>query len=265
MQGQNSQIQIIAVKNGEEFVSAGYSVASITAKVIDADGSPVRDMPVTWRVLAVQNNSQAMRAGWHGKKTGLTWGDRPTTAKGKYESVTGMLRNRRVGRNRSCTDMNGEITVYLTDIVGERIVSVEVSIDAEGISTMAIQKLSFGNGPLSLFCRPFEVTWHEAYFMANGREYSGGTDFKTGWKRDVHVGGEKMPSPGEIAAVSFSSSWGREHGQNGYGAAYAAGWPGGFYWTGEAAHKNYASIVLLGIGASAMGSLDSGYYFAQLK
>ena len=218
------------------------------------------------RVLGVQNNSRAMRAGWHNKKTGLTWGDKPTTAKGKYESATDMLRNRRVGRNVSCTDMGGETAVHLTDIVGERTVAVEASIvDAEGTSIMTMQEISFGNGPLSIFCRPVEVTWHEAYFIANGKEYSGGTDFKTGWKCDVHVGGEKMPSHGEIAAVSFSSSWGRERGHNGYGAAYAAGWPGGLYWTGEAAHKNYASVIILEIGGSVMGFLDSGYYFSQLK
>lgn len=46
-QGQNNHIEIIAIKNGEDFVDAGYSTASITAKVTDKNGNPVKDMLVS--------------------------------------------------------------------------------------------------------------------------------------------------------------------------------------------------------------------------
>ena len=93
--------------------------------------------------------------GWQGKKTGLTWGSKP--------------KKRDIGMATSATAPNGDATIQLTDIIGERVVTVQASVYMDGMVHKAMQDISFGNGPLSLFCTPSaELTWVEAYQHCNG-------------------------------------------------------------------------------------------------
>jgi hypothetical protein len=238
---------IISFANGGDFTSGSelYSTASLTAKVVDTDDNPVSGVPVTWSVDSAQNNSQAMVSGWGSKKTGLTWGDAPEAG-----LTIVQLSEERIGDRTSATGANGEVVMQLTDIVGERAITVRAKMTIDGTDYAVTEIVSFGNGPLSVFKAPVGttypyLTWDAAYKACNSANYSG--NHSTGWEMDADVGGGKMPTRDEYQAVSGGGS----NNSAAQGAVLAAGWPAGandWYWTGEAYGANFAFGVYLGSG-----------------
>jgi hypothetical protein len=287
--GTSGLISIIASTNGGNFTSGNlYSTASLTAKVTDTSGNPVSGATVTWSVVAAQNNSQATVSGWKSKKTGLTWGNTPevsTTGKvsGGYltylelpqERITGGTSESAYNSNRreTTTNGNGEAIQQLTDIVGERVITVQAKVTIGGTDYIAKRDVSFGNGPLSVFKAPVGttspyLTWDEAYQACNGTAYSG--DHSTGWTSGAYVGGGKMPTRAEYQAVSpynVPTAWSTTYNTNtaASGAAIAAGWPAQWtvhfywYWTGEADVADVALYVRLDVGDDDAETVSSHY------
>jgi hypothetical protein len=250
----SSLFSITSSANGGNFTSGNlYSTASLTARVVDANGSPVTGATVTWSVVSTQNNSQAMMPGWKSKKTGLTWGNVPesgldyaTLAQERIVSAT---------NNTSTTDSNGETAMQLTDIVGERIITVKAEVTVSGTTYSARQDVSFGEGPLSKFTAPAEyldssslLTFGQAYDLCNGSgKYVNDGVVPSTWTSGSYIGGGKMPTVAEMQAVSPPSAF--NNNADAQGAAYAAGWASGSYrwwwWTGEAYGADLAFPVHL--------------------
>jgi hypothetical protein len=131
----------------------------------------------------------------------------------------------------------------LTDIVGERIITVLAVVTIDGTDYTATRDVSFGNGPLSVFNAPVgttsPMTWGEAYQACNASVYTGNP---SGWSYGDYVGGPKMPTRAEYLAVSPSSS--PNPNTAAQGAAFAAGWPENLYWANDAIGPDDAFLRL---------------------
>ena len=240
----SAYITVDSYSDGSNF-AAGQSTASVTVKVTNADGTPIVDgTAVTWLVEQAQNNSPAMYTGWGAKKTGLTWG--ATADLVYYNAVPELLT-----AAPASTTTNGLATVQLTDIVGERVITLRATAQVDGADRSITQAVSFGNGPLSVFRAPDGTTrnWRDAYQYCNNVAPSGDDD-PANWGSvtpgDYHGGG-KLPKVVEYQAVSSFNSTYNPNG-NAKGAAYAAGWPDDYYWTGEANDTVNAFFVYLDDG-----------------
>ena len=207
----------------------------IDGKEVSLDGTPV-----TWTV----ESSSVSCAAWNrntGVYNGLTWGMTPlslSAAEGDKTTPGG-------------TAPRGP-EASLTDIVGEREVTVTATVEYNGQSYTAEEKtVSFGNGPLSVFAgQPStgSTTWAEATTYCGGKP---GDPSQAGYQRDTN-----LPTIEQLQAVS---------GGRGYGAAFAAGWHSSgwyTYWTGQAFGGGIAWFVYLDGGDEALGYVEVGYRLA---
>ena len=220
--------------NGPAFTGGQSSTASVLARVLDASGNPVPDgTVVTWLVTAASNNSPAMASGWGTKKTGLAWGATPvsSTGAGAWARVTAELA---ASTTTAVTGGNGETTVQLTDIVGERTVTVQAS--APGISP-ATASVDFGAGPLSMFAAsPTSTT----YLFSTASPITGATtNFPAAnycggsisYVADGHYTSSNLPSLTQFRTIIVDQY---DDGYGGNGAWGAAGWGDtGIVWTDE--------------------------------
>jgi hypothetical protein len=201
-----------------------------------------------------------MAPGWENKKTGLTWGEEPESGPGEYDGIPDRLKQERIisaANNTSLTNDDGKTTMYLTDIIGERTITVKAAVMGEDTTYSLTKTITFGNGPLplSVFKHPEgteHLTWDEAYEACNGVPYPNGPDHTTGWTRGAYVGGGGMPTREEIREVCAV-----DPGSAAQGAAWAAGWPGIFYWTGVAESPDAPFVAhLMGSGLSLQGGCE---------
>ena len=236
-------IRVVTFADGLNFVN-GYSTAGVTVEVRNADGTLVGDGAiVTWAVTRAENNSPAMYSGWGAKKTGLTWGSYPEMVLFDYiPERTDFV---------TSTTTGGRASVQLTDIVGERNITIKATAHVDGIDRSAEQVVSFGNGPLFIFKSPSASvyrTWQEAYELCNGKEPSGDDD-PMKWTSDnkgEYRGGGKLPGLGELQSVSpVDERWPNNPDTGARGAAFAAGWPNILYWSGAARGAESAWVVAL--------------------
>lgn len=157
------------------------------------------------------------------------------------------------------TDANGQITLNLEDIVGERILTLTASVTPPGgssISTTA--SVRFGNGPLSKLRFPVGLDNTGRAGWANRSPISAATrlpaanlcgaypaDFQN-WIGGNYSAQTNLPARDELVAVATIE-----------GLASAAGWSQyyGFAWTGELVHVSSAYIVNLENGD--VGNLTS--------
>lgn len=199
---------------------------TLTAELTDANGTKItlNDGDVKWSVISSKVTSEAwMRSA--GAYNGLTWGQTPlslTAAENDTDTPAGTAPT---GAEAS-----------LTDIVGERKVTVKASVEYNGQLYTAEEKtVTFGDGPLSMFEKPSSyMTWKEAAQKC-GRLPSVSSP---GYHEETN-----LPRREELQAVSGP-------GDGGYGAAFAAKWPddrdnGWFfdYWTGELGGSISAKVV----------------------
>jgi hypothetical protein len=78
----------------------------------------------------------------------------------------------------------------------------------------------------------------------------------TGWTSGAYVGGGKMPIRTEYQAVSPIDTVPNGYtnpNSNAQGAAFAAGWPTFWFWTGEAYGADGAFVVILDDGYDGIG------------
>jgi hypothetical protein len=286
--GNSPGISITGVIDGDDFTCSNsncagdslYSTASLTARVTVLDGKqPVSNVKVTWSVISARNNFQVMFSGWGSKKSGLTWGDMPESGLTYQE-----LSQERITSVTATTDDSGETTQQLTDIVGERVITVEAKVNIGGNDYTDTRNVSFGNGPLSVFKAPVGTTpqtnWNAAYQYCNDNSPYPGTDHTaaSGWANGAYVGGDytdgvstnnpasgNMPTRAEIQAVSHSSTQNPNPISAAQGAAFAAGWPNSeYYGTGEASGEKTTYRTYLSNGY-AVWHHDSGYNYMACR
>ena len=218
------------------FVAEKYQTIKLTATlVIDGQEVSLDGTRVTWTV----ESSSVSCAVWNRGSdacNGLTWGQTPlslTAAENDTDTPAG-------------TAPTGA-EAYLTDIVGERTVTVTATVEYNGQSYTAEEKrVTFGDGPLSMFETPSRyMTWEEA-----AQKCGSISDFSPGYHGETN-----LPRKEELQAVSGP-------GNGGYGAAFAAKWPDDrncddwfFYWTGIY-HFGRAVIVDLHDGGEGLTNQD---------
>ena len=200
---------ITSVTNGGDFVSGGTSRASLTGQ-LKADGTPYApkaQTQVVWSVTAATNNSKAVESSHKSRKTGLAWGT----------SGPGASAGNDVGTTTNTISGSSPITVNLTDVMGERTVTVRAEVKINGYSFFSTQTkdISFGKGPLSVFAGEPHGNTDANNIGSICKEYQGGSS--------------KRPLVTQLTPIS---------GSKGNYAYLAAGWPddktgnGDFiYWT----------------------------------
>ena len=112
------------------------------------------------------------------------------------------------------TDGNGTVETQLTDILGERTVTVCAAVMTRGVRGSACTKLEFGKGPLSRFTKPSETPIDYSSHEARCREL-----------------GAKLPSVADLQAVSLKGRYNAL--PNAFGAGIATGWPYDLHYWGE--------------------------------
>ena len=201
---------------GTSFVDDKYQTITLKA-TLEIDGKEVSldGTTVTWTVVSSTVSCEAWNRKRENVYNGLTWGTTPLTLSAVEEN------DKYAPAGTAPTGAEA----YLTDIVGERTVTVTATVEYNGQLYTAEEKtVTFGNGPLSVFKKPLSsMSWTSAKAKCVA-----------------------LPSTAELQAVS---------GRSGYGAAFAAGWPddrngsGRFrYWTGELYGSGSAKFVDLDYG-----------------
>lgn len=209
-----------------DFITKGYAIIEMAA-VLKKNDSPISGVPVSWQVISVANRSEALPGPGKNRIDGLCW-EHPYTF------------GEKIGIFTAITDSTGISLAKLTDIVGERSVTVIATAEHAGIKHQAEQTVVFGNGPLSIFAAPLPepVTWLELYEICNGEPYPGNP---AEWQVGIgSVGSNKIPSLEQMQSISMRSKYNSS--QAAFAAAVAAGWPTDKrYWTGKAVMKGRAS------------------------
>ena len=249
-----------------------YAVATITARIRNADGSisPVTTM-VNWSVLDSLVNLPLDKDPDHpvwrrapNALNGLAWG---------RELPPELLR--RSEANRSGREFDPDAnrptgdTAFLMDIVGSRTVTVQAQTRVLGTPMSATTRITFGNGPLSVFTKgpsPTPLKWAKTNPLSEAvsfpaASYCNGNipvEHFTGRPNDswtdtmrrspdggiyLYAEGSSLPTVTQLQAVSSA-------GEGGFsGAGLAAGWPDDDYWTGEAFENDITAYeVMLYLG-----------------
>ena len=224
---------------GTSFVDDKYQTITLKA-TLEIDGKEVSldGTPVTWTVESSTVNSEAwMRSA--GAYNGLTWGQTPLSL------TYGAAAENDTDTPAGTAPTGAEAS--LTDIVGEREVTVTATVEYGEQTYEAAETVKFGEGPLAVFATPLRnMTWKEAARTCGGSLPSVSSP---GYHDETN-----LPHKEELRAVS---------GGSGYGAAFAAGWPsdgnGWFvYWTGELNGSVSARIVRLHNGNVGGHRQDGG-------
>lgn len=198
----------------QDFRSTGYGVCRLRAVVpLEAEEALARvpgltneqrkgvNLDVVWEVQSAENRG-AVAAGFEAAASGLAW---HAPVAGRSSPVEGLWTK---------TDGNGTVETQLTDILGERTVTVCASVMTNGVRGSACAKLAFGKGPLSRFTKPSETP----------------IDYSTHEARCRELGAE-LPSVGILQTVSLKGRYNAL--SNAFGAGIAAGWPFDLHYWGE--------------------------------
>lgn len=198
----------------QDFRSTGYGVCRLRAVVpLEAEEALARvpgltneqrkgvNLDVVWEVQSAENRG-AVAAGFETATSGLAW---HAPVAGRSSPVEGLWTK---------TDGNGTVETQLTDILGERTVTVCASVMTNGVRGSACAKLAFGKGPLSRFTKPSETP----------------IDYSTHEARCRELGAE-LPSVAILQTVSLKGRYNAL--SNAFGAGIAAGWPFDLHYWGE--------------------------------
>jgi hypothetical protein len=270
----------------------GYQSTASVELIFYVNGQEVKPDQVCWSIESVQNNALA----WNrerGAFNGLAWGDSEIDGGTNWEATP-------VIGGPFITTSSG--TIKLTDVVGERIVTLKAETTINGVPITETIDVSFGKGPLSVFVKPPStggMSWATANRIAiidklndftassttfPAATFCGGTvhtvtseitiggngpdsytaDFSGGiisghWRygdkypNQYYSITSKLPTIGQLVAVSTFNEQNCDVANiKPKGAAMAAGWHCGWYWTGQvylcADGYFYADFVDLAVG-----------------
>lgn len=230
---------VLTSSGGGGSFSASQTI-TLTAE-LTVNGKPVTlsTGDVKWEATASEVTSAAWNRG-KDRFNGLTWGEKPVSLSEPEDDTiapAGVAPTGAVAR--------------LTDIVGERTVTVKAEVRVDGTPCTATQTVSFGAGPLAAFAgTPKECfSWFHAARACGGKP---GDPAIQGYHLET-----RLPTRAQLKAIAGQASGGQ------YGAALAADWPDDdngdlwyTYWTGEADGKDHASTVTLSEGAEDILHID---------
>ena len=242
---------------GSSFAN-GYSTATLRVEVTNAGGTPVADGTlVNWTVEWARNNSPVMRDGWETKKTGLAWGSIP-------KAVNGANYDDELTSDNTSVTAGGVATMKLTDIIGEREISIRATAIVGGAGHSVDQLVHFGEGPLAKFSKIDNTaeSWREAYRFCDGNGlYPVYPDDPAGWIPFYDAGayrGGRLPRKEELKAVSLYNAVYNPV-ISARGAALTAGWLefGDYWWSGVASDTNEAFDIQITSGQDNVSSVSN--------
>jgi hypothetical protein len=207
---------------------------------------------------------------------GLIWGDVPPDAGQTNWETTPVLGSPPSG---------AAATAKLTDIVGDRVVTVRAEAVVDGSTVIKLIDVRYGHGPLSVFTGKIILSqwatatdWNTFPYLTDPSDFPaatacGGTvvpsvelsamdqpaTFGDGWTPSYAYGAysntSKLPTYWQLYYVTRSDSLGNPK----KGAALAAGWvlTPYYYWTNEVVH-NVPSAFFLGVSASLVTGWNLG-------
>lgn len=231
-----SPLSLTASGGGKDtpFGSDNYQTITLTATLtIDGQEVQLGDGDVTWSVASSTVSCAAWRRG-ASACNGLTWGQKPlslTPDDAAENDMAAPADNAPDGK-----------TAYLTDIVGERTVTVRATVTYNGQPYTAEMTVTFGKGPLAVFSDgPFEPMYDIS--ICGGRR-------------------ENLPTAPELQAVSAPSNL--NPGANARGAAFAAKWPDvlrgnhAYTYMSDSRAGETSGPISLGDTAINLGGVDPG-------
>ena len=194
---------------GDPQFTKNKQTKTLKAKLTDAAGTeiPLGGTTVKWTVVSSTVSCEAWNRKRENVYNGLTWGTTPLTLSAVEEN----------DKYAPAGNIPTGAEASLTDIVGERTVTVTATVEYNGQWYTAEEKtVTFGNGPLSVFKKPLSsMSWTSAKAQCGA-----------------------LPSTAELRAVAGPSPYNTD--PNARGAALAAKWPRGeigvawyTYWSGE--------------------------------
>jgi hypothetical protein len=285
--------------HGAQLPKGYQSTASVELKFY-LNGAEIKPDTVFWTILDVKNEARAWNRGT-AALNGLAWGDSRVCVNTKWGDTP-------IIGGRSIATSTG--TVKLTDVVGERIVTLKAGTTVNGVPFSETIDVSFGKGPLSVFAKPpssgglpwatansIAIINHKNNFTADSTTFPAAT-FCGGTvhvgSSDITIGGRgpesytadfipgiisghwsyedtvpwnyednctnnyysitsKLPSIAQLVAVSHYD--GGFHGKvDRKGAANAAGWPSGNFWTGEVFFSKGGYFHAIYVGLASGGT-----------
>jgi hypothetical protein len=205
----------------------GYqSTASVELKLY-LNGDEIKPDTVCWTIFDVQNKARA----WNresGAINGLAWGDSEVDGAIDWEATP-------VISGPSITTSSG--SVKLTDVVGERIVTLKAETTINGVLFTETIEVSFGKGPLSVFAKPPStggLPWATADGVAEGDDNNDFTaSSTTGFPAAEFCGGTVVSSD-----ITIGGS-----GPKSYTADFSGGLISGHWRDGDKYPETYYSIT----------------------
>jgi hypothetical protein len=207
----------------------GYqSTASVELKFYE-NGDEIKPDTVRWTILDVQNKALA----WNrepGAINGLAWGDSEVDGATDWEATP-------VIGGPSITTSSG--SVKLTDVVGERIVTLKAETTINGVFYSDTISVGFGRGPLSVFAKPpstYEMKWATAI----------GVDVKGQFHSDFTASSTQFPAAefceGSVHVGSSDITIG-VRGPDSYTIDFSQGISRGHWRVGDGRREEYFSIT----------------------
>jgi hypothetical protein len=108
------------------------------------NGDEIKLDRVLWTILVVQNKARAWNRGT-AALNGLAWGDSEVDGETDWQATP-------IIGGVSIATSSGEVN--LTDVVGDRIVTLKAETTINGVPITETIDVSFGKGPLSVFGKP---------------------------------------------------------------------------------------------------------------
>jgi len=228
------------VGGGGNFSS--YTTADFTVNLKQNGVAYATSTSVEWSIVSVNNSNVAVTNANRNLATGLAWGASATGSPGTALTAT----------TTSNTNASGNATIQLTDIMGERTVTVRASVTISGTTYTADQSITFGTGPLGIFTLPGGTVSNAQWASFSPISHANNTSLNNfpaalmcgttlsaaqlSALPDGYAAATKLPTVGNLRSVSS--------GFGGNNAWVAAGWPGDLVWTGEVSNGGtYARIV----------------------
>ncbi|MDL2217002.1 inverse autotransporter beta domain-containing protein, partial [Desulfovibrio sp. OttesenSCG-928-M14] len=241
------------VTGGGDFISGKFTTATIPV-TLQQNGAAytTTQATITWTVTAADNSAnEAVTSTNKSLATGLAWGTSATTAPRTALSTS---------TTSTTNTSDGTSSIDLTDIMGQRTITVQASVTINSQTVTKTQTVTFGDGPLSKFEIKLSGSGVSTY---NGVGRASWTDAATTcsgittanyFDTTANASNSNLPVRSDLVAVS---------GGSGRPAAYlAAGWPATYFWTGEALTDGHAVLVYVDDGSfDGTGSVSYSHPF----
>ncbi|MDL2291349.1 hypothetical protein LJC09_04520, partial [Desulfovibrio sp. OttesenSCG-928-F20] len=245
--------------------ASNMATATLKLNAFDSQGNPVSGENVTWTVTVSSSSAAAVTAAFKSSLAGLELVGNGQGRLMPTNPGTGNTPAPNTVPLVTPVDKDISSSVTLTDIVGQRKVTVQATVLIDGSFQIFTADVQFGNGPLYEFRFPKGSNEPGVAQWANDRPIDAATSLPaaelcgnnipaaifTSWSAGDYSSQTGLPTRGELRTVATGT---------GNEAWKAAGWPHAYYWTGELVFTDYAWTVVVADGSHvSAGALGNSY------